>query len=97
MAICIVLDGEARRECHDPPLSAIHADLADWAVGLITEGRVSFQTREAELLMLSQGSLERPDGALITFALPESIQSAVATLVGDVLKAQEQEPEPLSH
>jgi hypothetical protein len=96
VGICFVLDGVARPGCHDQPLSGSHADLVDWAVGLITEGRVAFQTREAELLMLSQGHFERPDGTLITFALPESIKSAVATLVGEALKAQVRENEAVS-
>jgi len=95
-AMCFVLDGEARRECYDTPPSGTHAELVDWAVAQITEGSVSFQTREAQLLMLSQGYLERPDGTIVTFALPDSIQNAVASLVGDVLKAQVQEPEHFS-
>jgi len=95
MAICFVLDGRVRRECRDQPLSGSHADLVNWAVDLITEGRVSFKTREVELLMLSQGSFERLDGARITFTLPEGIQSAVATLAGEVMKTQVKEPEAL--
>lgn len=95
-AMCFVLNGEARRECYDPPLSGTHAELVDWAVARITEGQVSFQTREAQLLMLNQGHLARPDGTIVTFALPDSIQNAMATLVGEVLKAQVREPERLS-
>jgi|SRR5579864_3751383 len=94
MATCFVFDGEARRECYDPPLSGTHAELVDWAARQITEGRVSFQTREAQLLMLSQGYLARPDGTVVTFALPDSIHNAMATLVGEALKEQAQEAEP---
>lgn len=91
MAICIVLDGEARRECQDPPLGSSHAELVDWAVQQVTEGRVSFQTREADLLMLTSGSFERPDGSLVTFALPEGIRDAVSLLVDAALKMQVRE------
>jgi len=91
MAICIVLDGEARHECQDPPLAVSHAELVDWALQQVTEGIVSFQTQEAELLMLAIGRLERPDGAHVTFALPESVRTAVAALVSPALKAQVKE------
>ena len=93
MPLCIVLNGEARGMCLDPPTPASHAILVDWAMQQITGELVRFQTREAELLMLDRGIFERPDGAVVTFSLPESIRSAVHALAVGALRAQVKEPE----
>jgi hypothetical protein len=84
MAICIVINGVARRECHDPPSTGNATRLVNWALSHIT-GRdrapeAAVSTTELRALDRGQVEVEFSQRAFVTFALPENVVAAVRTL-----------------
>lgn len=85
MAICIVINGVARRECLDPPDTDSATGQVNWALSHITGGRRSVDATvdASQLQMLIAGRLELSRHSVTTFALPASIISAIQSLISE--------------
>jgi hypothetical protein len=95
-AICIVKDGVASHECHNPPTTANAAVIVNWALTRITGVRHSYRAlvEDTSLQMLLSGSFDRGTGERVTFAFPESVTNVVQslTLTRMISKKNEQSP-----
>jgi len=82
MALCRVLNGIAHGECLNPPPSASGRALVNWALSRITGTwhSTSATIPDFELETLEAGKFKRAGGAIVTFALPDHIKSAIAKL-----------------
>lgn len=85
MALCIVINGVARRECLDPPPTADAAGLVNWALSHITGRRLALGATvdDSVLHLLREGRLELSNDAIATFALPERITAAIRDLTSE--------------
>src|SRR5215213_10003793 len=75
MAICVVANGVARRECLSPLATEDIAALVNWTLAAVTGIRRS-ETEPVHpqyFEVLAGGRYRRPDGAVVTFTLPESV------------------------
>lgn len=82
MAICTVINGVAHRECLDPPATNSDAKLVEWAFIQVTgDRRLTYpEITDSHLRMLMGGTFKRGDSAIVSFALPEIVFSAVRNL-----------------
>jgi len=82
MALGMVMGGIERTECLNLPSSADGRGLMNWALSRIIGSWHSSNATvsDVELGILERGEFKRPGGALITFALPKQIKTAVARL-----------------
>src|SRR5450756_341592 len=81
-ALCRVFNGSAHGECLSPPQSASGRALVNWALSRIIGASHSASTAvpDAKLEMLGAGKFKRAGGTMVTFALPDNIQTAIAIL-----------------
>jgi len=82
-ALCIVQDGVASHECHNPPVTSNAKRVVNWALTRVTgKHHLDHQfVRDSSLQMLLGGNFQRDTGELVTFAFPESVMHAIQTLM----------------
>jgi hypothetical protein len=82
MAVCIVENGIARGECHDPPSVGTALSRLNWALIVITGNQRAPETAipESDFQMLTDKRFVRASGAIVTFAIPPSLGEAVLEL-----------------
>jgi hypothetical protein len=83
VAICIVLDGVARQECHNPPSSTDATLLVNWALTkVIGTARLPDEGINAsDLQTLLAGNFERRTGERVTYAFPATVTEAIHRLL----------------
>lgn len=79
LAICIVKDGQARQECHNPPNTPDTRHIVNSVLTTVTgiHHANDAYIDASDSQMLLQGTYERETGELVTFALPQAVKQAV--------------------
>lgn len=86
IAICIVKDGVALQQCHNPPSATSATAIVNWTLTEIT-GVLHAADAKVDLpalQMLMAGTFDRESGEKVTFSCPESVRQAIQTKMAEL-------------
>jgi hypothetical protein len=81
LAVCVVSNGVADKQCIDPPVTASDEALCNWAISVITNvSRHPNDVISPDELQILKGGHYYVGGESIKFNLPTSIRTALAQI-----------------